>query len=114
MGFLRKLKFPRPGRPFSKRGGESKDSDTVVADTGMKESQSEEDDISDLESFGKPDSPELPEGVEESLDNREEKEEDHNLENTPAATKCDSDWDYSRCNICKNPNNPRQIGRAHV
>ena len=93
---------------MTKGGGESKDGDIVVADTGMKESQSEEDDISDSESFGKPDSLELPEGVEESLDNREEKEEDHNLENAPAGTKCHSDWDYSRCNICKNPNDPRQ------
>ena len=62
-------------------GGESKDGNTVVADTGMKESQSEEDNISDLESSGKPNSLELPEGVEESLNNGEEKEEDHNLEN---------------------------------
>ena len=53
----------------------------------MKESQSEEDDISDLESSGKPDSPELPEGVEESLDNRDKKEEDHDLENAPATTQ---------------------------
>ena len=42
----------------------------------MKESQSEEDDSSDLESFGNSDSPELPEGAEESLDNGDEKEED--------------------------------------
>ena len=68
----------------------------------MKESQSEEDNSSDSESFGNPDSPE------ESLDNGDKKEEDHNLKNAPAATKCNSDWDYSRCNICKNPNNPRQ------
>ena len=73
----------------------------------MKESQSEEDDSSDSESFGNPDFPELPKGAEESLDDREEKEEDHNLKNAPTATKCDSNWDYSRCNICKNPNNPR-------
>ena len=92
----------------TKWGRESKDGDTVVADTGMKESQSEEDDSSDLESFGKPDSPELLEGAEESLDDGEEKEEDHDLENAPAATNRDSDWDYSRCNICKHPNNPRQ------
>ena len=72
------------------------------------QSQSEEDNISDLESSGNLDSPKLPKGVEESLDNGEEKEEDHNLENTPAATKCNSDWGYSRCNICKNPNDPRQ------
>ena len=83
---------------MTKGGGESKDGDTVVADAGMKESQSEEDDNSDLESFGNPDSPELPEGAEESLDNREEKEQDHNLENAHAATNRDSDWDYSRCN----------------
>ena len=109
MGFPRKLKFPRLGRPFrQKRGGESKDGDTVVADAGMKESQSEEDDSSDSESFGKPDSPELPEGVEEILDDGEETEEDHNLKNSPVATKCDLDWDYSRCNTCKHPNNPRQ------
>ena len=63
---------------------------------GMKESQSEEDNISDLESSRNPDSPELPEGVEESPDNGEEKEEDHNLKNAPLVTKCDSDWDYSR------------------
>ena len=69
----------------------------------MKESQSEEDDSSDLESFGKPDSPELPEGAEESLDDGEEKEEDHNLKNAPAVTNRDSDWDYSSCNICKHP-----------
>ena len=74
----------------------------------MKESQSEEDDISYLESSRKPDSPELPERVEESLDDGEEKEEDHDLKNAPAATKCDLDWDYSRCNICKNPNDPRR------
>ena len=80
----------------TKGGGESKDGDTVVADTGMNESQSEEDDISDLESSKNPDSPKLPEGVEESLNNGEEKEEDHNLKNAPAATKCDLDWDYSR------------------
>ena len=49
------------------RGGESKEGDTVVADMGMKESQSEEDDSSNLESFGNPDSPELPEGAEENL-----------------------------------------------
>ena len=61
-----------------------------------------------MESSGKPDSPELPEGVEVSLNNGEEKEEDHDLKNAPAATKCNLDWDYSRCNICKNPNNPRQ------
>ena len=72
---------------------------------GMKESQSEEDDSSDLESFENLDSPKLPKGVEESLDNREEKEEDRDFENSPAATKCNLDWDYSRCNICKNPNN---------
>ena len=46
---------------LTKGGGESKDSNTVVADAGTKESQSEEDDSSDLESFGNPDSPELPE-----------------------------------------------------
>ena len=74
----------------------------------MKESQSEEDNSSDSESFGKPDSPELPEGAEESLDNRKEKEEDHTLKNAHAVTKHDSDWDYSRCNICKHPNDPRQ------
>ena len=81
--------FPRRGRPFQQRGGggESKDSNTVVADTGMKESQSEEDNISDLESFGKPDSPELPEGVEESLDNGDKKEEYHNLKNAYATTQ---------------------------
>ena len=74
----------------------------------MEESQSEEDNISDSESSRNPDCPELPEGVEESLDDREEKEEYHNLKNAPAATKRDSDWDYNRCNICKHPNNPRQ------
>ena len=74
---------------------------------GMKESQSEEDNISDLESSGKLDSPELPKGVEESLDDGEEKEEDHDLENAPVATKCNSHWDYSRCNICKNPQQPK-------
>ena len=93
---------------MDKMGWREKDGNTVVADTGMKESQSEEDNISDLESFKIPDSLKLPKGVEESLGNREEKEEDRNLENAPAATKCNSDWDYSRCNICKNPNNPRQ------
>ena len=92
----------------TKEGGESKEGNTVVADTGMKEFQSEEDDSSDLESFENPDSPKLPKGVEESLDDEKEKEEDHNLENAPAATECNLDWDYSRCNICKNPNNPRQ------
>ena len=108
-GLSEEAEVPATGMAVStKGGGESKDGDTVVADAGMKESQSEEDDSSDLESFGKPDSPELPEGAEESLDNREEKEEDHNLENAPAATKCDSDWDYSRSNICKHPNNQRQ------
>ena len=69
----------------------------------MKESQAEEDNSSNLESFRKPDSPELPKGAEESFDNGEEKEEDHDLKNAPAATNCDLDWDYSRCNICKNP-----------
>ena len=93
---------------LTKGGGESKDGDTVIADAGMKDSQSEEDDSSDLESFGKPDSPVLPEGAEESPDNGEEKEEDHDLKNAPAATNCDSDWDYSRCNICKHPNDLRQ------
>ena len=92
----------------TKRCGESKDINTVIADTGMKESQSEGDYISNLESSGNLNSPELPEGVEESLDNGEEKEEDHDLENASAAIKCDVDWDYSRCNICKNPNDPRQ------
>ena len=58
----------------TKWGGESKDGNTVVADTGMKESQSKKDDISDLESSRKPDSPELPKGVEESFDDWEEKE----------------------------------------
>ena len=91
---------------MTKGGGESKDGDTVVADAGMKESQSEEDNSSDLESFGKPDSPELPEGAEESLDDGEEKEEDHDLKNAPALTNCNSDWDYSRCNICKHPQRP--------
>ena len=64
---------------LTKGGGESKDGNPVVADAGMKESQSEEDDSSNLESFGNPDSPELPEGAEESFDNGEEKEEDHDL-----------------------------------
>ena len=36
------------------------------------------------------------------------KEEDHDFKNAPTATNRDSDWDYSRCNICKHPNNPRQ------
>ena len=54
-------------------GGESKDGNTVVADTGMKESQSEEDNSSDLESFENLDSLKLPKGEEESLDNIEEK-----------------------------------------
>ena len=40
----------------------------------MKESQSEEDDSSDLESFENLDSPKLPEGVDESLDDGEKKE----------------------------------------
>ena len=74
----------------------------------MKELQSEEDNSSDLESFKNLDSPKLPEGVEESCDNGEEKDGDCNIKNAPAATGCDSDWDYSRCNICKNPNDPRQ------
>ena len=52
----------------TKGGGESKDSNTVVADAGMKESQTEEDNSSDSESFGNPDSPELPKGAEENLD----------------------------------------------
>ena len=66
----KEAKVPATGMAVStKGGGESKDGNTVVADTGMKESQSEEDNSSDLESFGKPDSPELPEGAEESLDN---------------------------------------------
>ena len=52
---------------LTKGGGESKDGNTVVADAGMKESQSEEDDSSDLESFKNPDSLKLPEGVEEVL-----------------------------------------------
>ena len=97
-GLSKKAEVPATGLAVStKGGGESKDSDTVVADTGMKESQSEEDDNSDLESFAKPDSPELPEGAEENLDNRDKKEEDHDLENAPAATNQDSDWDYSIC-----------------
>ena len=80
--------IPATGRAvLTKGGGESKDSNTVVADTGMKESQSEEDDSSNLESFKNPDSLKLPEGVEESLNGGEEKEEDHNLENAPAATE---------------------------
>ena len=72
----------------------------------MKESQSEEDDSSDSESFGNPGSLELPEGAEESFDDGDEKEEDHDLENAPAATNRDSDWDYSRCNTCKHPQRP--------
>ena len=48
---------------FRSGGEESKDGDTVVANLGMKESQSEEDDSSDLESSGNPDSPELPRGI---------------------------------------------------
>ena len=91
-GLSEEAEVPATGTAVStKEGGDSKDGNTVVADTGMKESQSEEDDISNLESFGKPDSPQLSEGVEESLDNGEEKEEDHDLENAPAATKCISD-----------------------
>ena len=74
----------------------------------MKESQSEEDDIFDLESSRKPDSLELLKGVEESLDGGEEKDDDHDLKNAPAATNRNSDWDYSRCNTCKHPNDPRQ------
>ena len=103
-GLSEEAEVPTTGTAVStKGGGESKDGNTVVADAGMKESQSEEDDSSDSESFGKPDSPELPKGAEESLDDREEKEEDHNLKNAPAATNRNSDWDYSRCNICKHP-----------
>ena len=93
---------------MTKEGGESKEGDTVVADAGMKESQSEEDDSSDWESFGDPDSPELPKGVEESFDDGDKKEEDQDLENAPAATNHNSDWDYSRCNTCKHLNDPRQ------
>ena len=93
---------------LTKGGGESKGGNTVVADTGMKESQSEEDDSSDSESLENPDSPKLPKGIEESLDNGEENEEDRDLKNAHAATECNSDRDYSRCNICKNPNNLRQ------
>ena len=108
-GLSEEAEVPATGTAvLTKEGGESKDGNTVVADTGMKESQSEEDDSSDSESFGNPDSPELPEGAEENLDNGNKKEEDHNLENAPAATNCDSDWDYSRYNICKHPNDPRR------
>ena len=108
-GLSEEADVPATGTAIStKDGGESKDGDTVVADAGMKESQSEEDDSSDLESFGNPDSPELPKGAEENLDDRDKKEEDHNLENAPAVTNRDSDWDYSRCNTCKHPNDPRQ------
>ena len=49
---------PATGTAVStKGGGESKDGNTVVADAGMKESQSEEDDSSNSESFGKPREP---------------------------------------------------------
>ena len=91
-GLSKEADVPATGTAVStKDGGESKGGNTVVADAGMKESQSEEDDSSDLESFGNPDSPELPKGAEESLDNRDKKEEDHDLQNAPAATKSDSD-----------------------
>ena len=60
-GLSKEAEVPATGTAvLTKGGGESKAGNTVVADTGMKESQSEEDDISNLESFGKPDSPELP------------------------------------------------------
>ena len=63
-GLSEEADVPATGTAVStKVGGESKNSDTVVADAGMKESQSEEDDSSDLESFRKPDSPELPKGA---------------------------------------------------
>ena len=86
-GLSEEAEVPATGMAIStKGGGESKDGNTVIADTGMKESQSEEDNSSNSESFGNPDSLELPKGAEESLDDREEKEEDHDLENAPAAT----------------------------
>ena len=107
-GLSEEADVPATGMAVStKEGGDSKDGNTVVVDAGMKESQSEEDNSSDSESFGNPDSPELPEGAEENLDDGDKQEEDHNLENAPAATNRDSDWDYSRCNTCKHPNNPR-------
>ena len=57
-GLSKEAEVPATGMAVStKGGGESKDSNTVVADAGMKESQSEEDNSSNLESFGKPDSP---------------------------------------------------------
>ena len=53
-GLSEEADVPATGTAIStKWGGESKDGNTVVADTGMKESQSEEDDSSDLESFEK-------------------------------------------------------------
>ena len=68
-GLSEEADVPATGTAVStKEGGESKDGDTVVADTGMKESQSEEDNSSDSESFGNSDSLELLKGAEESLD----------------------------------------------
>ena len=73
-GLSEEAEVPATGRAvLTKGGGESKDGNTVVADTGIKESRSEEDNSSDSESFGKPYSLELPEGVEDSLDNGDEK-----------------------------------------
>ena len=60
-GLSKEAEVPATGTAvLTKGGGESKDGDTVVADAGMKESQSEEDNSSYSESFGNPDSPELP------------------------------------------------------
>ena len=48
-GLSKEAEVPATGTAISTTGGgESKDGDTVVADTGMKESQSEEDDISNF------------------------------------------------------------------
>ena len=57
-GLSEEAEIPATGTTvLTKGGGESKDGNTVVDDTGMKESQSEEDNSSDLESFKNPDSP---------------------------------------------------------
>ena len=57
-GLSKEAEVPATGTAvLTKGGGESKDGYTVVADACMKESQAEEDNSSNLESFGKPDSP---------------------------------------------------------